>query len=162
MSSVHLVDCAYRDCLPSDIPTIIDYFGDFTDKKTLPLLFGVYQGLIKYKNVTSDLLHMCFLSNRLDELIHKKFTHKPSGYYQKFKDQNLIIGNTNLLNTKNKKTFEIYDDDYCPYCNTKGFLTNNNTLNIDCTECYKFLCKKCAYLGDEDLCLHKRCQKLIS
>jgi len=60
MSSVHLVDCAYKDCLPCDIPTIIDYFGDFTDKKTFPLLFGVYQGLIKYKNVTSDLLHMCF------------------------------------------------------------------------------------------------------
>ena len=141
MSSIHLVDCAYRDCLPSDIPTIIDYFGDFTDEKTFSLLFGVYQGLIKYKNVTSDLLHMCFLSNPLDKLIHKKFTYIPSGYYQKFKDQNLIIGNTNFLNTNNKKTFEIYDDDHCPYCNTKGFYTENYTLNIDCTECFKILCK---------------------
>ena len=103
MSSVHLVDCAYKDCFPSNIPTIVDYFGDFTDEKTFSLLFGVYQGLIEYKNVRLNLLHMCFLSNRLDELIHKKFTDRPSGYYEKFKDQNLIIGNTNLIKTNNKK-----------------------------------------------------------
>ena len=70
-----LVRHIYDDIIPNDyISVIVDYFNieNASDDDKIQIIFGLYQGLIKYKGVTADLLHKCSITNRLDELINKK------------------------------------------------------------------------------------------
>ena len=73
-----------------------------------------------------------------------------------FKQKNLQIGRNNLL-TEVDYSFEIYDEDHCPFCEQKGYYTDNNALNIECEKCFKFLCKKCALNNDGEY-QHKCCR----
>ena len=140
-SSKHLVECCLLDLLPTNISTLVDYFGinNVTDKEIFMIIFGIYQGLIKFKGVSENLLHKCCLSGRLNELIHKKFKFMPTRYYEKFCNKKIKIDS---LYT-NKMYFKIYDDDHCPKCNAKGFITETKALGIDCPKCLHLICKEC-------------------
>lgn len=152
---------------------ILDYFGLFNvinnikkKKRRKPsrkeidkiqnTIIGIYTGLIKYKGVTDTLLDKCFWTNRLDELIHAKYKYCKSGYYNDFVKMDIKIGPTPLLGqydpeTKEKlnyEDFDILDDDHCPNCLRKGYITeHNNRINgpPDCANCYVMMCKLCCY-----------------
>ena len=58
-----------RDKMPS-LPEITDYFGTARTEKDIVTVLGIYQSLVKMKGVKAPLLANCFLSNRLNELVH--------------------------------------------------------------------------------------------
>ncbi len=131
------------------IAVIVDYYGiSYIDsEETLLLIDSLYSGLIKYKGVTANLLHKCFLSGKLDELIHKKYTHIKSGHYEKFVKLNIKIGQTVLKPILFK--FDIDDDDHCPNCNSVGYITKKygiqeDGIQKDCETCCIFSCDKCS------------------
>jgi len=148
-----LVASCLRDEFELPIPVLADYFNIKSTEEELYLTWCVYLGLVKYKGVSADLLHKCFLANRLDELIHKKFRYNKTCYYKMFAEKNLQIGQTNLLDSIDH-SFPIFDDNHCPYCISPGYLTNNNSLDMDCEKCFQFMCKKCV---DKTNCLHEKC-----
>ena len=96
-SASELIESCWRDLKDFPPPVFFDYFNfKFTDEE-IGIVFGIYQGLVKYRGVDEQLLHKCFMANRLDELIHKKYNYKSPGYYELFKQKNLQIGRNNLL-----------------------------------------------------------------
>ena len=123
LSSNHLVKSCIYDLYPSEIPTLVDYFGNYiSDDDNFAIIYGVYKGLVKYKGVDAELLHKCFIANRLDDLIHTKYKHMQTGYYKKFIDNKIKIGKTCLL-TGIDNSFTINDDSYCPdYETQSGYL----------------------------------------
>ena len=103
-----------------------------------------------YKGVSIDLLQNCFLTDRLDKLVHKKFKHRPSYYYKDFCDNKL---NTKTMYGKeeNIDEMEILSGGHCPRCETKGYHTQNNRTGlIDCSRCFKLMCKFCCS-GDNEI-----------
>jgi hypothetical protein len=144
---------------------------------SINIITGIYSDIIKFFGKDSIyLLHKCFLTNRLDEFIHKWYSYKSSKYYDEFKDKNIKIGKTNLLaifdNNNNLldenneiiiEKFEIYDNDHCPCCNTKGFFTNKlgSIINScpDCIHCYKYICKKCSKIPNIEEPYLRECYK---
>lgn len=146
------------DYIP-DTPVLVDYWGkNIADNATISLIYGVYKGLHYSKGVTAALFHKCFLANRLDELIHKKYQHKKSGYYLQFVEQQIIIGNTyhDFRSPddpiQENIDFEISDDNHCPSCYCEGYYTENYIFDAppDCLICYKRICKACSYYDDTD------------
>lgn len=140
---------------------ICDYFGyDNMDGENYDILYGIYQGLIKYGRVNKLLLENCFITNRLDELIHAKHTFSRTVYYQKFCKNNISIGKTyNILRDDDNVDDEddedddiitILTDDYCPSCNAIGYYTkSNNDVHpfynyAQCYKCDQAICKLCA------------------
>ena len=70
-----LVKCCMGDELPLESSVIADYFRiSHNAHETFVTLFGVYQDLVKHKDVDAGLLHKCMLANKLDELIEKKYS----------------------------------------------------------------------------------------
>ena len=124
-----LVASCLRDEFELSMPVLADYFNIKSTEEELYLTWCVYLGLVKYKGVSADLLHKCFLANRLDELIHKKFRYNKTDYDKMFAKRNLQIGQTNLLDGSDH-SFPILDDDHCPYCSSIGYLTNTNALDM--------------------------------
>lgn len=123
---------------------MVDYFGDnIGNDENMNTILGVYKGL-SLKGITPEFLHKCFMANRLDELIHKKYTHQKSGYYKRFTDNNIVIGNTCLLPVP-QEDFEIMDDNHCPSCNHVNYFTENYIQGAppDCSRCLKTLCEMC-------------------
>lgn len=60
--------------------------------------------------------------------------------------------------------FEIYDNDHCPCCNTKGFYTKKLGLYDgsncpDCKTCYKYICKKCSRIPNKEEPYSRECYK---
>ena len=146
------------------VSTLIDYYGTHNiNNDNFIIIKGVYRDLIVSKNCVDDFfLHKCFLENRLDELIHKKFQNIKSQYYNKFVEKNIQIGATNLLVKKNTNTFEIYSDDYCPCCNTIGFFTQKHSVQFhggvpDCEKCFKQICIKCSKPVNDKIKYIRRC-----
>jgi hypothetical protein len=46
---------------------IADYFGfDNDNEDNYSIIYGIYEGLIKYKGISKLLLENCFMTNRLD------------------------------------------------------------------------------------------------
>jgi hypothetical protein len=153
---------------------LFDYFGIDTDKilvieiqDKINILYGIYKDLIKFKGCDLDLLDKCLKFNKLDELINKKYKYHKSKYYQDFIDNKINIGNTyksifnndgDIIDKNNNiiyKNFIILDDNYCPNCNTNGFITNKNSLSFigcvpDCIKCCIIMCKNCAYIENEN------------
>jgi hypothetical protein len=148
-------------------PTFFDYFGMHNNEKNYSTIYGIYAGLIKVKGISKKTIEDCFMANRLDELIHKKYTHyNNSDYYKEFCDKNIKIGNTyvtynNNINYEedeeddenNNKNFEITTDDFCPSCNIEGLYTKDNTIihlpnytteSQSCVKCRTGVCKFCA------------------
>jgi hypothetical protein len=160
-----------------DYPVLLDYYGlsNINNNKNIDIIRGIYEGL-KLKGIQPILLHLCFLTNRLDELIHKQYTYNKSKYYIDFLKNNIKIGDTalisifdnykNLVDENNQiiiEYFDIYNDDYCPSCNIIGFHTNKNSSEYtgvrDCIECCSIICKKCSFIKNEDEPWSKLCYK---
>lgn len=90
-----------------------------TSSQSIDDILVMYEGLYKglyLMGVSRKEIHHCFLANRLDELIHTKFSINKSDYYNSFVDTGFIIGKTSPLKektiTKFKKTNKM------PYCLT--------------------------------------------
>lgn len=69
-------------------------------KDNITIFYGLYKGLYNY-GVSAKEIYRCYLSNRLDELIHTKYRVPwldpevwATGYYKNFCEKNLIIGKT--------------------------------------------------------------------
>lgn len=147
---------------PISLSVLHDYFGidNLNNSDNINIIYGIYAGLIKYKSVNKELFENCFITNRLDELIHVKYTFRKSSYYDMFCEKRIKIGNTyfNLKTNEENDTIEdieylpITTDDYCPTCNIAGYVTKNNydtNCPPDCFKCFKFVCKLCSNF-DED------------
>jgi hypothetical protein len=159
-TTAYLLCKSFGDDFIPDIPVLIDYWGkNIDDDEITSIIYGVYKGLYR-KGITADLFHKCFLANKLDELIHKKYKHNSSGYYREFVKKNIIIGKTyyDLRASEDKnddsdiEEFEILDDNTCPSCYSENYYTQNYIKNAppDCAICCKMICKICSYYDDKE------------
>jgi hypothetical protein len=137
-----------------------DFFGISYDNKNFEIMYGIYSGLIKFKGVSRELLYNCYITNRLDELIHKKYTNHKSKYYVDFVKKNIVIGDTyysvgdeseSESEEDELEKIEITTDDFCPTCGSVGYYTNKNYVEpLDCFfGCGNIICKKCK--NDKDI-----------
>jgi hypothetical protein len=142
------------------------YFGinNIADEEKKMILLGVYQGLVKCKGVRAELLSQCCLSGRLDELIERKFLHRGSGYYSKYKTMGMSVG----ITVPHPESFEfpIYDDDHCTGCLSPGYFTQRHGIadvhSDVCSACGTNVCKACilrsfnpSYDGDADWVINR-------
>ena len=130
------------------MPVFADYFGGVRGQ---PILFGAYTSLVRDKGVTAGLLHNCFLTNRLDELLRVKNTHRPDHNYQELMASgSSVVGRTCLLPVCGVEPVPLLDDDHCASCCAPGYVRNANgalVLAPDCESCLKPLCKLCCVLN---------------
>ena len=83
-NSDELVKACFLDLLPS-LPTLVDYFGNaWQDEEKACIVLGLYQGLVKFRDVDSDTLHNSLMKNKLNDLVHSKYKNNESGYYNLF------------------------------------------------------------------------------
>jgi len=119
------------------------YFAGIIQTEKQEILRRIYRTLFNAKGLTVELLANCYQTNRLNELIHKKFKFKPSIIYQRFCSE---IGYVRPLCSEpvdNAQCLEILDDDHCPTCNKKGFYTENRNISKRCNECNNIMCISC-------------------
>ena len=76
MNSAYMIHDNILNGMPITELSITDLFGKNFIEENYGLMYGVYEGLIKHKRVSKKMLYDCFITNRLDELIHKKYTIK--------------------------------------------------------------------------------------
>lgn len=163
------------DCGTHDMSFIIFnyYFGiDVTntyliDKQDkVNTLYSIYKDLIHHRCISIDLLYKCYKFNRLDDLILKKYRFNQIGYYENYIKNKYFIGKTcknskfdkkgNLINENKEiiiKNFEILDDDYCPNCKTKGYLTckyGELDTETTCKKCWVTICKFCSKIDRKE------------
>jgi hypothetical protein len=87
------------------------------EEDTLSMFLGLFKGLyimdVHYKEI-----YRCFLKNKLDDLIHIKYSINKSGYYKEFCEKQIKIGNTFMTEKENEKEKEepfIYSQIQPPY-----------------------------------------------
>ena len=113
-----LFECVRGDYY-TDNSVLNDYFGTFDDKDKINIIYNIYVGMIKYKNVKKELFEYVFKTNSLDLLIHNKYVHNKSGYYNSFVEKNIKIGDTFILKSAEENFNPELDkqlkqtDDYC-------------------------------------------------
>jgi hypothetical protein len=103
-------------------PAIIwDLFGELNwtkdmrenDNNTLAMFVGLYKGLY-IMSVSHKEIYRCFLKNKLDDLIHTKYSVPDiirSAYYEVFCDKKIKIGDTFIINNdkdNNNDKNEVY------------------------------------------------------
>jgi len=85
---------------------------------TMTMFIGLYKGLYIF-DVSHKEIYRCFLKNKLDDLIHIKYSINKSDYYREFCEKKIIIGNTFITEEyENKKINEepfIYSQIQPPY-----------------------------------------------
>ena len=121
-----LVNYCLNYTIPSEPAIICDFFG-FHIIENMDIIFGIYQGLIKHKGITSNELNKAFKNQKLNQLIHAKYKNKKSKYYNEFCENNINVGLSleKLQDYSDNSKFEITDHEHCPNCGEKGFLKNN-------------------------------------
>jgi hypothetical protein len=129
-----------------DYYKIVDEYLDTSkfDDIVLDKIYALFKGLMYCNHVPDSFIIKCCKSGRLEELIEQKTKHVYSEYYKWLADSKIKLNDyliTNLVHKKND--FKIYDDNYCPNCNSEGYITDNNVLYMDCPCCLTFCCKKC-------------------
>lgn len=134
---------------------ITDYFGEsIDDDENVKDLFYIYKFLIEHQMVNEKILHNCFLTNRLDELIIKKFEHLPNKTTYRYFQNKYKIGDT-YIGTSNIDKLTI-DNDNCSNCMSNGFITNqnwnlgDNFFGADCEFCCKKICKICGCYNEKN------------
>ena len=83
----------------------------------LTMFIGLYKGLYIF-DVSHKEIYRCFLKNKLDDLIHMKYSINKSDYYKEFCEKQIKIGNTFITEEENKKTNDepfIYSQIQPPY-----------------------------------------------
>ena len=146
-----LIDACFADVLPPP-GVIFGYFGNAVGREQICSVLGIYQGLVKFRGVKHDLLFNCFLSNRLNDLVHAKYMNSPTGYYKLFCASKIDLKRFGK-SIKEELWMPIYDDDHCPGCNTIGYRTKDLGFGTDCSVCYNMLCENC--YGHDSKC--KKC-----
>jgi hypothetical protein len=63
------------------------------ESNTYMLFDGLYKGL-QIMGVSSKTIDKAFKQNKLDELIHKSYSKRSSGYYTLYCNEKICIGNT--------------------------------------------------------------------
>ena len=147
-----LYDCCLRDECPP-IPVVVDYFGNSLDSEMKQgLVLGVYEGLVKTKGVSVELLDNCFRTNRLNQLVHEKYKRRPSPHYKMFCKASIDLNaSCALLEETEGNGMKIYDDNFCPNCETEGYITERFGAGyIDCEKCLQLMCQHCC--GDYGKC----------
>ena len=138
-----LYNCCLRGEMPT-LPVIVDYFGDAKGMKNRCTVLGVYQGLVKTKGMTVELLENCFKTNRLNELVHEKYKYRQSGYYRKFCEAGINLDTKSCLDPETEERMAILDDDFCPNCEKEGYILEKHGKGyIDCETCLQLMCEFC-------------------
>jgi hypothetical protein len=127
---------------------INDYFGIQDNNENNEIIYGIYEDLITIKGIPKKLIENCYMTNRLDELIHKKNIHKKSIYYDLFLKNNIKIGKTFFYDNKTEP-LKLSSDNYCPSCNMNYYLTSNS-INKECSQCLINVCKLCSFTDNDD------------
>ena len=142
-----------NDYLANLEKTVInDYFG-CQDENNNEIIYGIYEDLITIKGITKKLIENCYMTNRLDELIHIKNIHKKSNYYDLFCKNNIKIGKTFFYDNKTI-LLDLFDDNHCPTCNMNNYLTSN-IINTECSICLNNMCKLCCFDDNNDNICYK-------
>lgn len=129
---------------------LADLFGFFNWTKkmekdsnnTIGMFLGVYKGLY-LMDIPWQEIHRCFLNNKLDDLIHIKYSLISNSYYKKFSESKIKIGNTffDFFNEE-KKTERvpfIFDTIQPPYhyYSTKTRIVQKSLSDNDCNFTHK-------------------------
>ncbi len=78
-----LVKCCMLDIMPP-LPVIADYF-ELDNIDNLDIILGLYQGMIKIKEMDKSTVEKAYKTNHLDKLIHDSYRiYGTSGYYKCF------------------------------------------------------------------------------
>ncbi len=159
-----LVEFRYLDLIPNNSTVMCDYFGrdNLKNEENINWIWGVYEWLVKNKGVSADDLHDALISDKLNELIHKKYKNQKSFYYNKFCELNLKVGTQIDVNDEDLDSDKIKDDNHCPNCGKEGYYNINkiNDSAPDCKKCFKFICKLCSKYDKESY--SRTCLKCIS
>ena len=134
---------------------IVDNYFDITkfDKDTLNYIYKLFKGLIYARHVPESLIIKCCNFGRLQELVDKKLkTDNISSIKKWFIDSKINLDQYLINTVEQNMNFKIYDDDHCPNCNSKGYISKNNMINIDCSYCLIHICKKC--IANQDKIYH--------
>lgn len=122
--------------------------NDFDDDQ-LPCIYSLFKNLLYRCHVPQSLIIKCCETGNLQELVNKK-------YLKTFLNQQEINLNKYLkIIPEEKQEIEIYGDDNCPNCNSEGYITAENCLNMDCASCYRFYCKKCIVSREDNELFYK-------
>ena len=128
------------DLHPSIIIDLCGYGNWNIDMKknrddTLTMFLGLYEGLyimgVSYKEI-----YRCFIKNKLDELIHTKYSINKNYYYRIFCEKQIKIGNTFMVEDEDEDDDEepfIYSQIQPPYHynSNKKYLTETSIGNED-------------------------------
>ena len=159
-----LVESCLKD-EPVNMTVFLDYFGNARKSDHVTTVLGVYQMMV-YRGVTAELLHNCLLSNRLNELVHAMYKHKPTQYYLDFCKKKIDLTNkiyAALGDLPVDKWMVIYDNNHCPNCKAEGYITNKQEIQRMCRECNRLVCLVCvADPNDEDACICKKCVNIYN
>lgn len=148
---------------PLTLSVLVDYFGmAAVDEERLRVLLGVYEGMVRFKFVTAALLHNCFLTNRLDELIRVKHVHWRSGYYEELVARGIVVGRTCLARGRAQRVapLPLLDDDHCASCGGAGYVTAGNRsfgAAPDCERCFAGVCRLCVVRDAGGACVCAAC-----
>ena len=77
---------------------LVDYFGSnacYEDR--VDILRHIYTDMICNKQVSAALLYNCFLTERLDELIHAKHARATTPSYEEMVSRRIFVGRTLLV-----------------------------------------------------------------
>ena len=133
------------------LPVLVDYFGRATTDEEIAIVLQVYRELIVEKGVDATLLHNCFLSNRLNEVVHAKNEYRPSNAYKVFREQNIDLTTITCLDPIDEcEWLSIQNDNCCPNCGVGGFHTDDSKYDKLCTSCSRQMC--CYCVEEDDIC----------
>lgn len=151
-TSLSLVSACRENRYPSRA-VFADYFGRCTTETEVDIVCEVYKDLIFEKGVEEQLLHNCFLSNRLNELVHIKNKHAPTRSYVRFRMNNIdLTTHTCLDPIPSEEWLQVLSDDHCPRCSSVGYVTYESKFNKRCEVCSKWMCGWCIH-EDEETCI---------
>ena len=160
-TAASLVRILRSDGEPLSAPVMFDYFGQAADNdEHVGILMGVYEGLVRYKFVPAALLHNCYLTNRLDELIRVKHTHWRSSYYEDLVEKGVTVGRTCHLPPRGVVPLPIDDDDHCASCGGEGYVTMSHGsfgAAPDCERCFNGICRLCVVRLADGSCVCPAC-----
>ena len=97
MRTVDILNKSVYDDITPPFSVLVDYFGhdNFNNEQNICIIFGLYQGLIKFGFVKLDELHQHSFNNTLDSFIRKRYDElsstRSSGYYNMFCEKNMKI-----------------------------------------------------------------------
>lgn len=82
-------------------------------EETIQMFIGLFKGLY-LMDISHKEIYRCFIKNKLDDLIHIKYSMRKNNYYREFCDKQIKIGKTFLVDDENENELE---DDKCgePY-----------------------------------------------